>query len=58
LNGAHISVHAIVSGEADLWTDAPEQALGLVPGAIVLVRESMRTRIRVVNSAIALLDVR
>ena len=33
-------MHAIVAGEAHLWADAPEQALRLVPGDIVLVRES------------------
>ena len=38
--GPRISVHAVVAGEAHLWADAPEQALRLVPGDIVLVRES------------------
>ena len=38
--GPRISVHAVVAGEAHLWAAAPEQALRLVPGDIVLVRES------------------
>jgi AraC-like DNA-binding protein len=40
--GPRISVHAIVAGEAHLWADAPEQAIRLVPGDIVLVRESIQ----------------
>jgi hypothetical protein len=39
---ARISVHTIGAGEAHLWTDAPEQTLRLVPGDIVLVRESIQ----------------
>jgi AraC-like DNA-binding protein len=39
--GPRVSVHAIVGGEAHLWADAPEHALRLVPGDIVLVRESL-----------------
>jgi AraC-like DNA-binding protein len=34
-------VHAIVSGEAHLWSDARNGALALAPGDIVLVRESL-----------------
>jgi hypothetical protein len=41
-SGPRVSVHAVVAGEAYLWADAPAQALRLVPGDIVLVRESTR----------------
>jgi AraC-like DNA-binding protein len=40
--GPRISVHAIVAGEAHLWADAPDEALRLMAGDIVLVRESLR----------------
>lgn len=40
--GPRISVHAIVAGEAHLWADAPERASRLVPGDVVLVRESIQ----------------
>jgi AraC-like DNA-binding protein len=40
--GPRISVHAVVAGEAYLWADAPERALRLMPGDIVLVRESLQ----------------
>jgi AraC-like DNA-binding protein len=39
--GPRLAVHALVAGEAHLWADAPERALRLVPGDIVLVRESL-----------------
>jgi AraC-like DNA-binding protein len=38
--GPRISVHAVVAGEAHRWADAPDRSLRLVPGDIVLVRES------------------
>jgi AraC-like DNA-binding protein len=41
---ARLSVHAIVAGEAHLWTQAPEQALRLTAGDVVLVRESIEHR--------------
>jgi AraC-like DNA-binding protein len=40
--GPLISVHAVVAGEAHLWADAPERASRLVPGDVVLVRESIQ----------------
>jgi AraC-like DNA-binding protein len=40
--GPSVSVHTIVAGEAHLWADAPEQAIRLVSGDIVLVRESIQ----------------
>jgi AraC-like DNA-binding protein len=40
--GPRISIHAVVAGEAHLWADTADEALRLVPGDIVLVRESMR----------------
>jgi AraC-like DNA-binding protein len=39
--GNALAVHAIVDGEAKLWTDDPSGALHLLPGDIALVRESM-----------------
>src|SRR5437764_4933626 len=34
-----LAVHALVEGEAYLWVDDPAQALHLLPGDVVLVRE-------------------
>ena len=41
-SGPRVSVHALVAGEAHLWADDPERALRLMPGDIVLVRESLK----------------
>lgn len=41
-SGPLISIHAIVEGEAHLWSDDPAAALRLVAGDVVLVRESTR----------------
>ncbi len=38
--GAALAVHAVVDGEVHLWLQDPQRALRLVPGDIVLVRES------------------
>jgi AraC-like DNA-binding protein len=38
--GAAVAVHAIVDGEVHLWVREPEQALRLLPGDVVLVREA------------------
>jgi AraC-like DNA-binding protein len=38
--GAALAVHAIVEGEVHLWLHEPEHALRLLPGDLVLVRES------------------
>jgi AraC-like DNA-binding protein len=40
-SGPSVAVHAIGEGEAHLWADAPERALRLVAGDIVLVRGSL-----------------
>ena len=39
-SGKGLSVHAIVAGEAHLWAGSPDDALRLMAGDIVLVRES------------------
>lgn len=36
---APLSVHALVEGEAHLWSDDPDRSLHLFPGDVVLVRE-------------------
>jgi AraC-like DNA-binding protein len=38
--GTTIAVHAVVDGEAQLWMDQPADALRLLPGDVVLVREA------------------
>jgi AraC-like DNA-binding protein len=37
--GAALAVHVVAEGEVHLWTTRPEQAVRLLPGDIVLVRE-------------------
>jgi AraC-like DNA-binding protein len=43
--GAALAVHAIVEGELYLWLDDPREALRLLPGDIVLVREAIEHRV-------------
>jgi AraC-like DNA-binding protein len=37
--GAALAVHVVAEGEVHLWTTRPEQAVRLLPGDVVLVRE-------------------
>jgi AraC-like DNA-binding protein len=38
---AGLAVHVIVDGEVQLWTDASAEAIGLLPGDVVLLRGSV-----------------
>jgi AraC-like DNA-binding protein len=38
---AALSIHALVDGEAHLWTDDPDSSLRLLPGDVALVREDI-----------------